>query len=138
MVRSRIEVTPAAVRGLRGLDDLARIVFPDNRRHRRVFVAIWIELKYAEDQFLPSFSALPERYGFSDRLLEIVRAKMRRLGLLHRVSHFSPVRGHAAGWTFSARCAGALRSLATALEQARTPTGRVVDEQKERDSISYV
>ena len=54
--RTKIEISPALMRKISGLDDLAKIVFPDNRNHRRVFVAIWLELKYADRQFLPSFS----------------------------------------------------------------------------------
>ena len=138
MTRTKIEVHPALVRRVSGLDDLARILFPDNRNHRRVFIAIWIELKYADGQFVQSFSHLPSSHGFSERMLEIVRAKMKRMGVLKRVSHFSPHHGHTGGWTFSERFAACLVTLATALRTARVPSGRDTDEQKDRDSILYV
>ncbi len=126
------------VRRLSGLDDLARIIFPDNRRHRRVFVAIWTELKYADGQFLSSFSPLCQRYGFTERVLEIVRAKLRRLGILKRVSHFNPRHGFSSGWTFSDRFAACLVKLAETARATRCRTGDSNEEQKERDSIMYV
>ena len=124
------------IRRISGLDDLAGILFPDNRRHRRVFVAVWVELKYATDQFLPSLSPLCEKYGFTERILETVRAKLRRLGILKRISHFSP--SHTAGWVFSDRLAGALAKLAEEIKSGQRATGNATDECKDRDSIIYV
>ena len=126
------------VRRITGLDELARILFPDNRTHRRVFVAVWLELKYARGQFVHSFSHLGRQHRFSERVLEIVRAKLRRLGLLKRVSHFSPAHGYRSGWTFSDRFSQCLGKLAATARSARDPTGRQLDEQKDRDAILYV
>ena len=121
-----------------GLDELAGILFPDNRAHRRIFVAVWLKLKYAEDQFVHCLDHLCREHGFSERQLEIVRAKMRKMGLLKRVSHFSPHHGHVAGWTFSSRFAQALRKLADAVHQMRSPETGENAEQKDRDSILYL
>ena len=131
-------MNPALVRSISGLDDLARVIFPDNKTHRQVFVAIWVELKYAEDRFLPSFSQLTARYDFSERVLEIARAKLKKMGVLKRVSHFSPHHGHVGGWTFSSRFSQCLRKLAKTVETVQTPTGRSTDEEKDRDSSIYV
>ena len=136
--RTKIEVNPAIARSIKGLDDLARVVFPDNRNHRRVFVAIWLELKYAEDHFARSFSGLEQEHGFSDRVQETVRARMKKLGMLRRISHFNPHHGHSSGWTFSDRFSCALRKVADTAEEMKRPAGRRIDEQKDRDSISYV
>ena len=103
-----------------------------------MFVAIWAELKYAEDQFVHSFAHLCREHEFSERTLEIVRAKMKKLGLLKRVSHFNPHHGHTSGWTFSDRFTGSLARLSSVVRSAAKPSGRTTDEQKDRDSILYV
>ena len=76
-VRTKIELNPALVRRVSGLDDLARMFFPDNRNHQRAFVAIWLEIEYADNQFLESTTNLASRYDLSPRTLEIVRAKLK-------------------------------------------------------------
>ena len=138
MVRTKTEINPGIVRHISGVDDLARIVFPDNRNHRRLFVLIWVELEYAENQFLPSLSPLCLKYDFSERVLETVRARLKKMGILKRVSHFDSQYGGIAGWTFSERFSGCLVKLSNDLKAARKPTGRAIDEQKDRDSIIYV
>jgi hypothetical protein len=126
------------VRRISGLDDIARIFFPDNRNHRRAFVGLWLEIKYAENQFLPSSMNLAERYSVSARALDVVRAKLRKMGLIMRVSHFNPSFGHQSGWTFSSGFYRVLSGLSGALHMAcRRPTGRI-DEQKDRASILYI
>jgi len=135
--RTKIEINPAIVRRISGLDDLARIFFPDNRNHRRVFIAIWVEIKYARDQFLPSLAHIPKKYGASLRVLEIVRARMKKIGLLKPVSHFNPQHGHRPGWILSDRFSTALGALATAVRSAKKLEGRQTGEQKDRDSILY-
>ena len=136
--RTKIEINPAIVRRISGLDDIARIIFPDNRNQRRVFIAIWVELKYAQDQFLPSMSHLPNKYEFSQRLLETVRARLKKMGLLKRVSHFNPGYGHRPGWVFSERFSVSLGALAAAVRFAKRPRGQRSEEQKDLDSIHYV
>jgi hypothetical protein len=136
--RTKIEINPAIVRRISGLDDLARIIFPDNRNQRRVFIAIWVEIKYAQDQFLPSMSHLPSKYEFSQRLLETVRARMKKMGLLKNVSHFNPRYRHRSGWVFSERFSVSLGALATSVRFAKRPSGRKSEEQKDLDSIHYV
>ena len=138
LVRTKIEVNPANARNISGLDDLARIIFPDNRDHRCVFAAIWLETKYADKHFLASFAFIRRKYGCSGRVLEVVRGRMKKMGLLKRISHFNPQHGYSAGWTFSKQFAAALTNLAEATENLKCPTGRGVDEQKDRDSIHYV
>lgn len=138
VVRTKIDVNPANARNISGLDDLARIVFPDSRTHRRVFVAIWLEVKYAEDHFVPSFTGIEKDHGFSERVLEVVRARMKKMGILKRISHFNPHHGHTSGWAFSDRFGNALNKVARAIDDNKYPTGRRTDEQKDRDSITYV
>ena len=99
---------------------------------------MWLDLKYSDDRFVRSFSHLPQKHGFSERQLEIVRAKLRKLGILKRVSHFNPHHGHTGGWTFSGRFAQCLRKLAATVQEFQASTGRAGDEQKDRDTVHYV
>jgi hypothetical protein len=135
--RTKIEISPALVRSISGLDDLARVFFPDNSNHRRTFLAVWLGIKYADAQFLPSSVDLTRQYGVSSRSLEIVRAKMKRLGLIKRVSHFNPAFGSRSGWVFSPRFRHSLSSLAEAVGDAALPSGRAVDRQKDEDAVRY-
>lgn len=136
--RTKIEISPALVRGIAGLDDLARIFFPDNRNHRRAFVAIWLGIKYADVQFLPSSADLTTRYSISQRTVEIVRAKMKKIGLIKRVSHFSPAYGNQSGWVFCHRFRHAVSALSEATKNATEATDRSVDRQKDEDSVHYI
>ncbi|MBT3379335.1 MAG: hypothetical protein HN742_37410 [Lentisphaerae bacterium] len=127
------------MRRISGLDDLARIFFPDNRNHRRAFIAIWVETKYAERQFLPDMKGIESEYGLSRRTIENVRAKMKKLGLIKRISHFNPEFGYRAGWTFSGRFRQALGALAGTLKAGETVKNvRGLQERKDRDAILYV
>ena len=126
------------VRRVTGLDDLARIFFPDNPRQQRAFVALWLEIKYSEKQFLPSCSNLAPSYEITQRVFEIVRAKMKRLGLIKRVSHYNPTFGHRSGWTFSTRFRQGLSSFSDTLSSAVQPQERTVDEQKDRNALLYL
>ena len=137
-MRTKIEISPAIVRRIAGLDDLAHIFFPDNQNHRRAFVAIWIEIKYGEGQFLKSETDLAAGYGLSRRTVDIVRAKMKKLGLIRRISHFDPSHGYRSGWVFSNRFRSSLTALANAVMGAETTSGRRVDQKKDRDSLMYV
>lgn len=121
-----------------GLDDIARILFPDNRSRQRAFIVVWLEIKYADRQFLPSCEPLASRYGITRRTVEGVRAKLKKLGLIRRVSHFSPEHGHRAGWTFSDRFGQALTGFGAHIREATHPADGKMAEQKDRDSLLYL
>ena len=74
---------------LSGLDELARMLFPGNRNHQKVFLAIFLELKYAEDGYLPGLGFIARKYEISERSLQRARAKARKLGLIDHASRFS-------------------------------------------------
>jgi hypothetical protein len=52
-------------------------------------LSVFVELKYADDQFLPNLEWVADKHGISRRVLETVRAKLRRLGILDHVSRFN-------------------------------------------------
>ena len=101
-------------------------------------MAIWIEIKYAEEQFLSSRTSLAAEYGLTRRTLDAVRAKLKKLGVIKRVSHFNPAYGNMSGWTFSDRFSAALSSLIQAMKAHREPTNRPQDRLKDQQAILFV
>ena len=136
--RTKIEVSPALCRRLQGLDDLARVLFPDNRNHRLACVVFLLALKYAENAFLASSSDWTRSYAISPRTAEIVRAKLRRLGIVRRVSHFDPAHGNRSGWVFCDRFCQALLGLASAVRAMRQPADTPCARDKDTNAVLYV
>ncbi len=101
MPNTKIEFNSNKIARIQGLDELAQLLFPGNRSHQRVFLAIFIELKYAPDQFLPCLISLCDRHGFSPRMIETVRSKLRRPGIIDLVSRFNKSYGYKEGRVFS-------------------------------------
>lgn len=134
---TKIELNYNKIARIQGLDELAGMLFPGNKSHQKVFLAIFIDLKYAQDQFLPHLSPLCQKYGFSERLLETVRSKMRRMGLIDHVSRFNKAHGYREGWVFSNRFCNALGSLAELSTRFRERMG-ALQEQKDRDLFRYL
>lgn len=122
---------------MNGLDDLVRILFPGNRTHQRIFLAIFIELKYASDQFLPSLTPLCDKYGISPRMLETVRSKLRRMGIIDHVCRFNAANGYREGWVFSKRFPKAMVRISEALESFKE-VGDRQEREKDNDLFRYV
>ena len=102
-----------------------------------MFLAIFVELKWAEGQFLPVLEPIAERYEFSRRVMETVRAKMRRLGLVDHVSRFNKKHGFREGWVLSGRfeqSLGHLASLVAAVKQRRGGA----QEEKDRQAWQFL
>ena len=137
MPSTKIEFNSNKIARIQGLDELAQLLFPRNRSHQRVFLAIFIELKYAPRQFLPHLSSLCDRHGFTPRMLETVRSKLRRLGIIDHVSRFNKSQGYREGWIFSNRFSNALFRLAELSQDLKHKTD-VHQEQKDRDLFMYV
>ena len=137
MPSTKIEFNCNKIARIQGLDELAQLLFPGNRSHQRVFLAIFIELKYAPAQFLPHLTSLCDRYGISPRMLETVRSKMRRLGIIDHVSRFNKSHGYREGWVFSTRFSHALLRLVELNRDLKERTDGH-QEQKDRDLFMYV
>lgn len=134
---TKIELNHNKIARIQGLDELAIILFPGNRNHQRVCLAIFIELKYAPHQFLPYLTPLCEKYGFTPRMLETVRSKMRRMGIIDHVSRFNKAFGYREGWIFSSRFSRALNRLAE-LAQVFRERKDPLQERKDRDLFMYL
>ena len=134
---TKIELNWNKIARINGLDEFAKILFPGNRNHQRIFLAIFIELKYAPSEFLPTFLPLCDKYNFTPRMLETVRSKMRRMGLIDHVSRFNKAHGYREGWVFSNRFRRALAYLSELLISIRHKKDSV-QEQKDRDLFMYL
>jgi len=137
MPSTKIEFSCNKIARIQGLDEFAQLLFPGNCSQQRVFLAIFIELKYAPAQFLPHLSPLGGRYGFTSRTLETVRSKLRRLGIIDHVSRFNKSHGYREGWVFSTRFSHALLRLVELSRDLRDKTDGH-QEQKDRDLFVYV
>jgi hypothetical protein len=134
---TKIEASYNKIERMKGLDDLARILFPDNRNQQKIFLAIFIELKYSTDGFLPSLLPLCDQYGFSPRMLETVRSKMRRLGIIDHISRFKEATGYREGWVFSKRFSKVMLRLSEHMETFKGDNGSL-QRQKDEDSLRYI
>ena len=108
------------IQRLRDLDELARLLFPGNKNHQNIFLAIFLELKYAEDSYLPKLTFITQKYDISRRSMQRVRSKARKLGIIDHVSRFNNKHGYREGWIFSNRFQRSLHHLATLTTQLHT------------------
>jgi hypothetical protein len=100
-------------------------------------LAIFIELKYSKDQFMPSLRPLCDRYGFTPRSLETVRSKARRLGVIEHISRFSKTHGYRDGWVFSSRFSHSLARLVELIKEMKERK-ETSQEHKDRDLFRYL
>jgi len=133
----KIEFSFNKISRIESLDELTILLFPNNKNHQKLFLAIYIELKYAEYQFLSSFDWIADDYKLSKRVLETVRAKMRRLGLIDHVSRFNKRFGYREGWVFSNRFASSCTRLVELANKLKTIKDSK-QEAKDRDLINYL
>jgi hypothetical protein len=134
---TKIEFSFNKISRLESLDQFAGLLFPNNKNHQRLFLAIFIELKYADDQFLKSLEWIAEKHDLSLRVLEIVRSKMRAMGLIDHVSRFNSKHGYREGWVFSSRFAkGSL--LLAGLPEKFWEIKDAKQEQRDRDLFKYL
>jgi hypothetical protein len=122
---------------IKDLDELAALLCPGSREQQKVFLAIFIELKYAKGQFMPSLRPLCDKYDFTPRILETVRSKMRRMGVIDHVSRFNKAHGYREGWVFSSRFAHSLARLA-GLTRGFKERKDALQERKDRDLFRYL
>jgi len=137
MPGTKIEFNSNKIARIQGLEELAALLFPGNRAQQKIFLAVFIEIQYAKKGFVPHLLPLCDKYGFSPRMLETVRSKMRRLGLIDHVSRFSKVHGYKDGWVFSSRFSRSLARLAE-LVQGFKDRKDPLQERKDRDLFRYL
>ncbi len=134
---TKVELNHNRIARTEGLDEFADILFPRNKNHKRVFLTIFIEIKYSKEGFLPVLAPLTEKYDFSERMLETVRSKLRRLGFIDHVSRFNKRYGYREGWVLSNRFRRSMLRLAElSLQFIERKDAR--QEQKDRDIFRYL
>ena len=137
MPGTKIEFICNKIPRIKDLDELAALLFPGSRDQQKVFLAIFIELKYSKDQFLPSLRPLCDKYGFTPRSLETVRSKARRLGIIDHISRLNKAHGYREGWVFSSRFTHSLSRLADLTREFRERKD-ALQERKDRDLFRYI
>jgi len=137
MVSTKIDFNYNRIARIQGLDELGVVLFPGNKNHQKVFLSIFIELKYANNGFLANLIYLCDKYGFTPRMLETVRSKMRRVGIIDHVSRFNKAHGYREGWVFSSRLSRALKRLNELVLSFRGKTD-ILQEKKDRDLFRYI
>jgi hypothetical protein len=115
MTSTKIELSFNKTAKMQDLADLAELLFPGNRNQQHAFLAVWIMLKWSDHHMVPNLGEVARQYGISRRILERVRAKMRRMGLIDHVSRFNASHGYREGWVLSNRFERSLRGLAAKL-----------------------
>lgn len=126
------------IQRLRDLDELARLLFPGNKNHQNIFLAIFLELKYAEDSYLPKLTFITQKYDISRRSMQRVRSKARKLGIIDHVSRFSQKLGYREGWVLSTRFERSLEKLAEKVAGFKKQQEGAKREQKDWDALDYV
>ena len=137
MTNTKIELNCGKISRVQGLDELAKLLFPGNKSHQKVFLSIFIELKYAPGEFMPILKPLCEKYSFSPRMLETVRSKMRRMGIIDHVCRFNKACRYREGWVFSSRFSRAFSRLSDLAKGFRNRKD-ALQEKKDRDVFMYV
>ena len=137
MPRTKIEFNAKKIDRIHGLDELAALLFPGNRNQQKVFLAIFIEIKYSKELFIPYLQPLCGKYGFSPRMLETVRSKAVRLGLIEHVSRLNRKLGYRDGWVFSSRFSRSLARLSELLQDLKDRKD-TLQERKDRDLFRYL
>jgi len=69
MVSTKVDLNHNRIARVQDLDEFAAILFPGNRNHQRLFLAIFVELKWADDQFLSTLKPVADKHGLSRRML---------------------------------------------------------------------
>jgi len=137
MSSTKIDINHSRIARIQDLDEFAAILFPRNKNHQKCFLAVFVELKWADGQFLPALEPIADKHGVSRRTMETVRAKMRRLGLIDHVSRFNQRHSYREGWVFSTKFARSLDKLVmlvAMLRQCRSAR----QECKDRDVVHFL
>ena len=109
---TKIEIGYGRINRMTDASDLGELLFPTNRGHQHAFLVIWFTLKWADHSIVPNLAEAAREHGISRRTCERVRAKMRRMGLIERVSRFSSRLAGREGWVLSTRFERGLEQLA--------------------------
>jgi len=135
--RTKIEFNSKKIDRIQGLDEFAALLFPGNTNQQKVFLAIFIEIKYSKELFIPYLQPLCNKYGFTPRMLETVRSKAVRLGLIEHISRLNKKLSYRDGWVFSSRFTRSLSKLSELLQGLKNRKD-ILQARKDRDLFRYL
>lgn len=127
MTNTRIELHAGKIARLTDASDLAELLFSGNRNQQHAFLVVWFSLKWRSDNLVPNLADTTRRHGISWRTFERVRAKMRRIGLIDRISRFNRRYDGREGWVLSTRFERSLRQLATEVAKLKQTDPKIRD-----------
>ena len=110
--------------------ELIEILFPGNRNQQHAAACIFFELKWA-NSIVPNLGYVETKYRVTHRILQRVRAKMARVGIIDHVSYLNSRYGGQHGWKLSSRFETALRQMANRCSMLRERT----TSSKEKDNM---
>ncbi len=122
MTSTKIDLSFNRIARVGDLSDLSETLFPGNRNQQHAFLAIYLAIKWSERRFVTDLGDVAREHAISRRTLERVRAKMRRMGLIDRVSRFNTRFGGSEGWILSSRFERSLTRLASQAANFRVPS----------------
>ncbi|MFC1863907.1 hypothetical protein ACFL1Z_08155 [Thermodesulfobacteriota bacterium] len=125
VISSKIEINKDKIYRISDPIQLAEIFFPakNANRKRAAFLAIFFEIKNAEDQKLDTTDHLSTEYGLSRSSITKARTKMSRIGLIRKQDGF---------WIFSSVFGRTLKNLITKLETFQMPAQTDQEVSRER------
>jgi len=131
MTSTKIEWSFNKIARLKDSADLAEMLFPGNRNQQHAFLAVWLALKWSDHRMVPNLGEIARQHGITKRTLERVRAKIRRIGLIDRVSRFNASYDGHEGWVLSRRFERSLRELADRLAGLK----ETIDGSRDKDAV---
>lgn len=119
MPNTKIEFNHNKIARIQGLDEYAKVLFPGNRNHQRIFLAVFIELKFAHREFLPCLTPLLWQVHVHSPDAGNSAEQNARMGIIDHVSRFSKAYGYREGWVFSNRFSKTLIRLSELFKDFR-------------------
>ena len=126
VVSDKIEVNKDKIYRISDPIQLAEIFFPSKNacNRRAAFLAIFFEIKNANNQRIESTDYIAGKYGLSQSSIIKARVKMSRIGLIRKRDGF---------WIFSTVLGKSLENLIKKIESYRAPAQS--EDLKERERI---
>jgi DNA-binding HxlR family transcriptional regulator len=118
---TKIDFRHRRISQLADITDLVGVMFPGNSNQQHAAARILLLLKQSTSP-VASLADLETQFRISRRTLQRTRAKLSRMGLIHRVSWLNARFGGREGWQLSSRMSGALRRLADWLDEWKRDT----------------
>lgn len=124
-ISAKVEINKDKIYRISDPIQLAEIFFPSKNAHQRraAFLAIFFEIKNANDQKLDTTNYIADKYGLSQSSITKARTKMTRIGLIRKRDGY---------WIYSSVFGKSLRNLIAKIEAYQLPAQTGQEEDRER------